>query len=140
MIYHEYISVEDYKRVGLKNKYWLWFFTKSVVNPTLEIQPINLDVSEDGFHPFRKIIDQLEIPVFETKTEDAIDFLISIDPNIHIKNVFFKNRDYAPIILGFNHLRLVSSTQHPKKCFCVEGILDVVADMNISLLSKLKYD
>jgi hypothetical protein len=140
MIFHEYISVKDYRKIGLENKYWFWFFTASKINSGLQIHPINVDASFDGFHPFRTLIDQLEIPVFETKTEDSIDFLISLDPNLHIKNLNPEPNYFAPIILGFNHMRLVSSTQHPKKCFCVEGVLEMVADMNVELLAKLKYD
>lgn len=139
MIQHEYIKVEDFRRVGQSNEYWFWHFTNSKRNPLLAIQPLMGVPGEVGFHPFKKLIEQVKIPVFETKTEDAFDFLISLDPNITARNIFHEN-NFATIILGFNYMRLVSSTQHPGKCYCSEGIIEIVAEMNIKLLDRFEID
>ena len=139
MIRHEIISTSDFKRVGLQNEYWLWFFKSSKENLSLAIQPIDGSTDAYGFHEFRELMTQLSLPVFQTPTKDAIDFLITLDPNLVVEKIYKKN-EFVPLILGFNHMRLVSSTHHPEKCFCTTGILDIVAEMNVNLLPKIKLD
>lgn len=139
MIRHEIISTSDFKRVGLQNEYWLWFFKSSKENLSLAIQPIDGSTDAYGFHEFRELMSQLSLPVFQTPTKDAIDFLITLDPNLVVEKIYKKN-EFVPLILGFNHMRLVSSTHHPEKCFCTTGILDIVAEMNVNLLPKIKLD
>jgi hypothetical protein len=139
MIQHEYIKIEDFKRVGTTNQYWLWHFTASKDNLDLQIQPIHGKPNEIGIHPFRDLVEQLQIPIFETPTKDAIDFLISLDKYLHIENII-RNNNFSPIVLGFNYMRLVSSTHHPNKCYCCEKIVEIVAEMNVELLGRLKFD
>lgn len=139
MIRHEIISTSDFKRVGLQNEYWLWFFKSSKENLSLSIQPIDGSTDAYGFHEFRELMSQLSLPVFQTPTKDAIDFLITLDPNLVVEKIY-KENEFVPLILGFNHMRLVSSTHHPEKCFCTTGILDIVAEMNVNLLPKIKLD
>lgn len=139
MIKHEIISTSDFRKVGLENEYWLWFFKASKENIGLAIQPLDGSTDVYGFHEFKELMTQLEIPVFQTPTKDAIDFLITLDPNLVIHKIY-KQNEFVPLILGFNHMRLVSSTHHPDKCFCSTGILDIVAEMNVELLSRLKVD
>jgi|LauGreDrversion4_2_1035121.scaffolds.fasta_scaffold97593_2 hypothetical protein len=140
MIQHKYIEVKDYQKVGKTNEFWLWHFTASQPNESLIIQPINEKPwDETGFHPFKVLAEKLQIPIFESKTKDSIDFLISLDPNITSQKIFFNNK-FVPIILGFNYTRLVSSTQHQGKCYCPEGIVEIVAEMDFNLLAKLQFD
>ncbi len=139
MIRHEIISTSDFRRVGLENEYWLWFFKASFENPGLVIQPLDGPTDKYGFHEFRELMSKLQLPVFQTPTKDAIDFLISLDPNLVIEKIYKRN-EFVPLIIGFNHMRLVSSTHHPDKCLCTAGIIDIVAEMNVDLLSKLQLD
>lgn len=139
MIQHKIISVSDFRTIGLQNKYWLWFFTSSSENPSLVIQPLDGSADRYGFHEFRELMSKVQIPVFQTPTKDAIDFLISLDPNLLAQRIY-KKSEYVPLILGFNHMRLVSSTHHPEKCFGTPGILEIIAEMNVDLLSNLTSD
>lgn len=139
MIQHEIISTSDFRKVGLQNEYWLWFFKSSKENLSLAIQPLDGATDKYGFHEFRELMSKLPVPVFQTPTKDAIDFLISLDPNLVPQKIYQKS-EFVPLILGFNHMRLVSSTHHPEKCFCTEGILSIVAEMNVDLLSKIELD
>jgi hypothetical protein len=141
MIYHKHITVEDFRKVGLYNEYWLWYFTPSQIFPSHVIQPIEGPSDDLGVHAFKYLIEQLQIPVFESKTQESMDFLISLDPNLVSKNLYYpESQTYVPIILGFNYMRLVSSTHHPKKCFCFEGIIEIVGEMNPEILKKLILD
>ena len=139
MIHHEIIPISDFRKVGLQHEYWIWFFTDSLKNEMLEITPIKKNREKYEFTPFENLIDLVQIPVYETPTKDALDFLITLDKNFVAKNIFKKN-NFVPIILGFNHLRLVSSTHHPKKCFCIKGVLEIIAEMNLELLTKISID
>lgn len=139
MIYHEHISVEDFRRVGLNNKYWLWHFTPSKPFPAHQIQPIDGETDEIGFHPFRYIVDQMSIPVYQTEASKAYDFLLSLDPNITASKLYQKDHFFT-LVLGFNYLRLVTSTFHPNKCYCVEGIISIAAELDTNLLKDFKFD
>lgn len=139
MIKHEIISTSDFRKVGLENEYWLWFFKSSKENPGLVIQPLDGPTDKYGFHEFRELMSQLQLPVFQTPTKDAIDFLITLDPNLVIQKIY-KQNEFVPLIIGFNHMRLVGTTHDPDKCFCTAGILDIVAKMNVELLNRLNVD
>jgi hypothetical protein len=139
MIRHEYISVQDYRRVGLANEYWLWHFTASKPLPTQQIQSLMGPTDEIGFHPFRYIVDQMSIPVFESESSKSYDFLLSLDPHI-TANKLYQRDHFFTLVLGFNYMRLVTSTFHPNKCYCAEGIISVVADLNANLLKDFKFD
>ena len=139
MIQHKIISTSDFRKIGLENEYWLWFFTASKVNLSLVIQPLDGPTDMYGFHEFRQLVSKIKIPVFQTPTKDAIDFLISLDSNL-VPAKIYKKSEFVPLILGFNHLRLVSSTHHPDKCFCTAGILDIVAEMSLDLISRIELD
>ncbi len=139
MIRHEYISVEDYRRVGLTNEYWLWHFTASKPLPHQQIQSLMGPTDDIGFHPFRYVMDKIDIPVFETEASKAIDFLIGLDPHIVARNVYQKDHFFV-IIIAFNYMRLVTSTHHPGKCLCAEGIVDLVGTLNPKLLENVVFD
>lgn len=139
MINHKYISVQDYRSIGLSNEYWLWHFTPSKPFPAHQIQPINGPTDEVGFHPFKYVVDQISIPVFESESSKSYDFLLSLDPNITAKKLYQRN-EFFTLVLGFNYMRLVSSTFHLGKCLCVEGIISIVADLNPNLLKDFKFD
>lgn len=123
------IKFEDFKRVSDDNKYWLWHLLDGNHHPHLEIKPLDVQPETlDGFHVFREIIEKTKIPVFQTQIHDVMDFVLYMDDKIlnAIKN---KDREnIGPIILAFNHSRLVDHTIN--RCYCSEGIINMLMSLN----------
>lgn len=133
------LKVNEFRKIGLQNEYWLWNFYPKNFSKLVDLQPYSKEPHGiTNSHVFKDLVDKLEIPVFETYTEDALDFLLTLDNNIS-KKIYDKSGPHA-VIIGFNKCRLVSSTMHPEMCYCVEGLLEIIGKMNPELLLKLNFD
>lgn len=69
----------------------------------------------------------VDIPFFESYTEDSVDFLINL--GFSAKKFWLGGKEFAPIMIGFNKNRKVTSTQDGI-CYCTEGIIDIVYQLN----------
>ena len=73
----EQVTVEDFNRISEENEYYLWHFVKKIYTGPLEIQPYFDDKTEK--YKLKTILDMVDIPFFESYTEDSVDFLINLD-------------------------------------------------------------
>ena len=121
----EQVTVEDFNRISQENEYYLWHFVKKVYTGPLEIQPYFDDKTEK--YKLKTILDMVDIPFFESYTEDSVDFLINL--GFSAKNFWSGGKEFAPIMIGFNKNRKVTSTQDGI-CYCTEGIIDIVYQLN----------
>jgi hypothetical protein len=121
----EQVTVEDFNRISQENEYYLWHFVKKVYTPALEIQPYFDDKTEK--YKLKTILDMVDIPFFESYTEDSVDFLINL--GFSAKKFWLGKKEFAPIMIGFNKNRKVTSTQDGI-CYCTEGIIDIVYQLN----------
>ena len=121
----EQVTVEDFNRISQENEYYLWHFVKKVYTPALEIQPYFDDKTEK--YKLKTILDMVDIPFFESYTEDSVDFLINL--GFSAKKFWLGKKEFAPIMIGFNKNRKVTSTQD-RICYCTEGIIDIVYQLN----------
>jgi hypothetical protein len=121
----EQVTVEDFNRISQENEYYLWHFVKKVYTPALEIQPYFDDKTEK--YKLKTILDMVDIPFFESYTEDSVDFLINL--GFSAKNFWSGGKEFAPIMIGFNKNRKVTSTKDGI-CYCTEGIIDIVYQLN----------
>jgi hypothetical protein len=121
----EQVTVEDFNRISQENEYYLWHFVKKVYTPALEIQPYFDDKTEK--YKLKTILDMVDIPFFESYTEDSVDFLINL--GFSAKKFWSGGKEFAPIMIGFNKNRKVTSTQDGI-CYCTEGIIDIVYQLN----------
>jgi hypothetical protein len=69
----------------------------------------------------------VDIPFFESYTEDSVDFLINL--GFSAKKFWSGGKEFSPIMIGFNKNRKVTSTQDGI-CYCTEGIIDIVYQLN----------
>jgi hypothetical protein len=121
----EQVTVEDFNRISQENEYYLWHFVKKVYTPALEIQPYFDDKTEK--YKLKTILDMVDIPFFESYTEDSVDFLINL--GFSAKKFWSGGKEFAPIMIGFNKNRKVTSTKDGI-CYCTEGIIDIVYQLN----------
>jgi hypothetical protein len=121
----EQVTVEDFNRISQENEYYLWHFVKKVYTPALEIQPYFNDKTEK--YKLKTILDMVDIPFFESYTEDSVDFLINL--GFSAKKFWSGGKEFSPIMIGFNKNRKVTSTQDGI-CYCTEGIIDIVYQLN----------
>ena len=121
----EQVTVEDFNRISQENEYYLWNFVKKENSGPLEIQPYFDDKTEK--YKLKTILDMVDIPFFESYTEDSVDFLINL--GFSAKKFWSGGKEFAPIMIGFNKNRKVTSTQDGI-CYCTEGIIDIVYQLN----------
>jgi hypothetical protein len=133
------ISINDFEKISKSNEFWLWHLIEAKENPILELQPLSRPFTLDRLHTLEEIVKKTEIPFFETNVYDCVDFLMYLDNTILHK---LKNKDkknvLGPVVLGFNHSRLVYSTIH--HCYCPEGVLEVIGKLNPEYLIKMLND
>lgn len=139
MIQPTKIKLEDFQQVSNGNEYWLWHLTHEKHNEFLEIQPLDEEPNiNTGFHSFQEIVRQTKIPVFQSKMIEVIDFVLYMDDKILGA---FKNKrkdELGGLILGFNYSKLVDHTVN--RCYCSEGIINILINLNPELLSNFGED
>jgi hypothetical protein len=121
----EQVTVEDFNRISQENEYYLWHFVKKEYVTSLEIQSYFYDKTEK--YKLKTILDMVDIPFFESYTEDSVDFLINL--GFSAKKFWSGKKDFVPIMIGFNKNRKVTSTLDGN-CYCTRGIIDIVYQLN----------
>jgi hypothetical protein len=96
------------------------------------------DKREGEENKIKEIMDLVNIPYFESYTEDSIDFLNGLgipyenlwSPKNMTPNSFHKT--FNPIIIGFKKFNKIKTTQDI--CYCVEGVLEIISELNPEIL------
>ena len=123
----------DFHKISKKHKHWLWHLTDTNVGEFLHIQSLSKKMD---FHFLNEIVNRTKIPIYETNIYDVINTVLYTDDIILQKLKRKKNKEIGPVVLGYNHNRFVYSTLH--NCYCPEGVLEIIAKLNIEFL--LNYD
>jgi hypothetical protein len=140
------ITIKDYRDVARNNEYFLWHFVqKEQYKNSMAMYSYFDSRGEKDVHYIKKIVDQLDIPYYESYVEDSIDFIAGLgypygkmwqppSPQDIVSSKYF----FIPSIIGFKKFSKVSSTLD--SCYCYEGVLDVVASLNPELLLSLSIE
>jgi hypothetical protein len=132
------ITVNDFQNVARNNEYFLWhFIQKKQKESSLGIYSY-FDKREGEENKIKEIMDLVNIPYFESYTEDSIDFLNGLgipygrlwSPKNMTPNSFHKT--FNPIIIGFKKFNKIKTTQDI--CYCVEGVLEIISELNPEFL------
>jgi hypothetical protein len=152
----EIITIKDYDRIAKENEYFLWHFVqKNQENTDSVFYSIFVDYNfkegreNDISHKENQlltILDKINIPYFESYTEESIDFLINLGvpgdrlwmPPNDIKKYTPKEFYFPPIILTFHKSLFKKSTFDT--CYCPEGLMDIISELNIQFLLDAKLD
>lgn len=146
------VSIKDFHKIVKENEYFLWHFLQKEQEATkLAIWSIfkeNTDVEKDVENGLIHILDRINIPYFESYTEDSIDFLIDMgfdgqllwNPQ-NLKQIYIDKKYYfSPIIIGFKRNKNITSTFEKGNCYCPEGIIELIGKLNPEFLINSKLD
>jgi hypothetical protein len=120
----EKVSIKDFDRISKENEFFLWNFVTDEMGT--HIRPYFEPEDYTKPNPLKSILEFIPIPYFESDLEKSKDFVMNLG-NVFTKTVYQKGMFY-PVIIGFNRKRVVSSTY--SYCYCVEGILDLIGELN----------
>jgi len=141
----EIVIIEDYQRIAKENEYFLWHFVqKNQQNNSLAMFSIFTDEKKEN--TLLPVIDKIDIPYFESYTEESIDFLINLGLSAsnlwktppsnqkYIPQEYY----YSPVILTFHKSLFKNSTF--ETCYCFEGLIELIGLLNPKFLLDSKLD
>ena len=136
----EMVTVQDFDRISRENEYFIWHF---LMNDDFS-QPTMRSIfseNEKHYHSPNKMIQFLEIfdvPYFESYANESIDFLDKL--GVPLEKLRIKTKtDLNPLILSFNHRRLVNATYNGF-CLCPEGLTDLLYNLNPEFIHNSNLD
>ena len=133
----EKVSHKDYFKMARENEYFLWHFLQKDQNEgSLAISTLIGDIKETNTLPF--IIDNINIPYFESYTEDSIDFLMELGiryENLYRNAKIEQKRKFSPVIIGFKKFTKISSTFD--YCYCPDGVISILNDLDPKFIEEL---
>jgi hypothetical protein len=147
----ERASVDDFKKIAKENEYFLWHFVGENQHNTNHAlwsffeEKINDYSKQPELHQLKTLLSVTDVPYYESYTKDSMDFLINLGLDAGLLYILrnpwpHKAPDrrfyYVPTVVGFKRNRMVSSTQ--RVCYCVEGITEIIMDLNPKLLSNIE--
>lgn len=118
----EITPISEFERIARENEYFFWHFV-SKDNLGVSIIPLGADYGNGN--SLELIREMLGVTIFQSFTEDSIDFLINLGlPSKKIK----QDKFFVPSFFGFKRRRMVDSTI--RRCYCREGITEVIYNTN----------
>jgi hypothetical protein len=128
----EIVTVQDYRRICQENEFFFWHFVVKEQSKSLEIKPVTNILGETFESPLNEIQKVLNITIFESFVEDSIDFLV--DLGYKSETIFQPTCGcFGPKFVGFRHGVKVAGIHSEVKCYCTEGITEVIYLTNPSL-------
>jgi len=134
----ERVTIQDYNRISKENEYFIWNF---ISKEDIQILIFSFFKENEERHDMKEILKYIDIPYYESYIdENSIDFLINlgIDSNMLWKKDMALNSVFHPLLISFNKRAKVKSTFD--FCYCKEGILDLILDLNPKFILDSKLD
>jgi hypothetical protein len=139
------ITVNDFYSVARNNDYFLWHFLKKNQSKTSLVLHSYFDKRENRKNDVKEILDLVDIPYFESYTEDSMEFLHGLGLEnswLWSSRKFSRPIEpwdrFSPVLIGFKKFTSVSHTM--QSCYCTDGILKVINDLNPEFLLKVNTD
>lgn len=134
----EKVTDKDYFRIARENEYFLWHFLQKDQNEnSLVLSTIIDEITERN--PLPLILDNVDIPYFESYTEDSIDFLMGLglkyEQLYQNTNKVERKYRFGAVIVGFKKFTKISSTFN--HCYCPEGVVSVLNDLHPKFIEQL---
>jgi hypothetical protein len=133
----ERVKIEDYEKISNENEFYLWHFVrKNDIGPLAIYSYFENDIRKG--HALRVILDKIDIPYFESYLENSYDFLINLGISGE-KLWISETKEFNTIMLAFNKRRKITST-FEGHCMCVEGVLDMIYQLNPNYILNVNFD
>jgi hypothetical protein len=131
----EVISHKDFLRIGKENEFYIWhFLQKNQDKNSLSLSSILEEKKE--YNELKVLLEYVDIPYFESYTEDSIDFLNNLGfpyeslwkPQSPNSNITFSEFQFSPIIIGFKrHTKVLSTFE---TCYCLDGVIKIISNLD----------
>ena len=134
------VTIQDYEKIAKNNEYFIWNFITKDDYPyeIFSFFEKNVDV-----HPLKEVLKYIKIPYFESYLDkDSVDFLINLELSPHHlwrKDVEGKSI-FHPLFVGFNKRRKVNSSYDENSCYCKEGLINLIFELNPNFILNAKLD
>lgn len=129
MVPREKITIKDFDRVAKENEFFLWHFVLDKEVPVLVNSVIDY---QNPINPLHQILKMVKIPYFETYINmESIDFISYLE-NEFIHRVW-NGKFFDAVVVGFHRKRVISHT-FPPNCYCSDGIIKVIEELNPQFL------
>jgi len=133
------VSHKDFYKIAKENDIFLWHFLQKNQNDgDLTLRSIEEGNEGKKIH-LNFLLKEINIPYFESYTEDSIDFLhelgISYNNLWNPKfNFTLKTYDtnFYPLVIGFKKFQKVNTTL--ETCYCVDGVIKIIGSLNPDLI------
>jgi hypothetical protein len=133
------VNHKDFIKIAKENDYFLWHFLQKNQNDgNLTIRSIEEGNKDSKLH-LNILLKEIDIPYFESYTEDSIDFLHELgipydklwNPNF---NFILKTNDtkFHPVVIGFKKFEKTITTL--EVCYCLDGVLKIIGELNPDLI------
>ena len=138
------VTHKDFYKHAKEHDYFLWHFLQKNQNDTdLNLRSIYEGDNKNSLHHLNLLLKEIDIPYFESYTEDSIDFLHELgipysnlwNPNFNFtpKN---KNTCFHPVVIGFKKFEKKITTL--ELCYCIDGVLKIIGELNPDLILNHK--
>lgn len=141
------VKVQDFKQIASTHEHYIWHFLQKEQNES-ELGLFSYfdePVDEVKINYIKYLLDGIEIPYFESYTEESMDFLMDFNiPSSHLFQPFNKNavlpqiRKYTPVFLGFNRLKLIGGSH--QVCYCPDYMIELILNLNPEFILNSKLD
>lgn len=116
--------ISEFYEIAKRDEYFFWHFIPEEIHysPT-RIQPM-FGAKDPDTNILIQYRDLFGIKIYESYTKDSYDFLINLGYNS--KHLFSKKNFWLQEFVGFKKGLLIDATHLKRKCYCPEGILEVI--------------
>lgn len=141
------VKVENFKEMASTHEHYIWHFLQKKQNESDLGLFSYFDEPNEVYkiNHTKYIFDGIEIPYFESYTEESMDFLM--DFNISHSTLFVphqkkivkeQHQKYIPLFLGFNKYKLIGGSY--QVCYCPEYLVELIYKLNPDYVLNSKLD
>lgn len=138
----EKVSFRDFHRIAKENEFFLWHFVQKEQEKN-GLSVCSILHGSKPKNPLEYILEGLDIPYYESYTEEGIDFLMGLGYPYNIlynstivKDIIVPNNfRFSPVFIGFKKFSKVASTLD--RCYCVEGIIEIINLLNPDFMEQI---
>ena len=133
----EKITDKDYERISSENEYYIWHFVRKTNMGPRTIYSVFDEPNNNRPNKLKTFLEICDIPYFESYVEDSSDFIDNLIPLSWIWNK--NDKQFNTCVFGFNKRRMITSTVHGH-CLCIEGITELIYELNPDFIERINLD
>lgn len=148
MLIRERVKHSDFKKLAKEHEHFIWHFLQKEQNESFLGLISYFDEPNDDtkFHQIKFFLENVEIPYFESYTEESMDFLLDFGlnpsflyvPNKPDRPPVERKRKFSPVLTGFNRYKMVGNSFD--LCYCIDYLTELTYKLNPKYIIESKFD